>query len=354
MAEDLGERTEAPTGRRLEEARQRGQVAQSADLTAAIEMIGAVVLMLVFGAGVARGMGEMMQAILEEAAGGLTTIDLDRLLVGTLVRTVIAIGPVLLLAFLIGVGAHVLQVGLLLSSRGLTPDFNRLNPVNGLSKLFNRRNSVKTLVNSVKLLVVLVISWLLLQGVMERVVGLPRLGLWAGLALLGDMLLLLAKWLLAIMLIIGIADWMYQRWQLHQDLRMTKQEVQDERRSQDGDPKLKARRFKFARDIALQRINQAVPQADVIVTNPTHFSVAIQYDAKTMKAPRVVAKGADFLAMRIRQVAAAHAVPIVERPPLARGLYATVEVGSEISPKFYEAVAEVLAYVYRLESEAAA
>ena len=354
MAEDLGERTEAPTGRRLEEARQRGQVAQSTDLSAAIDLIGVVLIIIIFGAGLARGMSEIMLAILRDATSAVTTIDLDQLLVSTAVRTAIATGPALLLAFLIGVGAHVLQTGVVLSSRGLTPDFSRLNPVNGLSRLFNRRNSVKTLVNSLKLLVVLIVSWMLLGGVIDKVVGLPRLGLWAGLAVLSDMLLLLAKWLLAILLLIGIADWMYQRWQLHQDLRMTKQEVQDERRSMDGDPKLKARRFKFARDIALQRISQAVPQADVIVTNPTHFSVAIQYDAKTMTAPRVVAKGADFLAMRIRQIAAQNGVPIVERPPLARGLYASTEVGSEISPKFYEAVAEVLAYVYRLESEAAA
>jgi flagellar biosynthetic protein FlhB len=130
---------------------------------------------------------------------------------------------------------------------------------------------------------------------------------------------------------------------------MTKQEVKEERRSVDGDPDVKARRFRMAREIALQRIQHAVPKADVIVTNPTHFSVALQYDQDSMRAPKVVAKGADEMAFRIRQIATASGVPMVERPPLARGLYWGVHVGQEIKPEFYEAVAEVLAYVYRLK-----
>ena len=134
---------------------------------------------------------------------------------------------------------------------------------------------------------------------------------------------------------------------------MTRQEVKDERRSAEGDPEVKARRFRMAREIALQRIQHAVPKADAVVTNPTHFSIALQYDSKKMHAPRVVAKGADFLAFKIRHIAIASDVPIVERPPLARALYWGVEVGQEIAPEFYEAVAEVLAYVYRLEGRAA-
>jgi flagellar biosynthetic protein FlhB len=151
------------------------------------------------------------------------------------------------------------------------------------------------------------------------------------------------------MLIIGVADYMYQRWQYTQDLKMTRHEVTDERKSMEGDPEIKARRFRMARQMALQRVNQAVPKADVIVTNPTHFSVALRYDAETMAAPRVVAKGVDFLAMRIRQIAMTHGVPIVERPPLARALYYGVEVGRDVPAEHYQAVAELLAYVYRLD-----
>ncbi len=159
--------------------------------------------------------------------------------------------------------------------------------------------------------------------------------------------------LLALLLTIGLIDFFYQKWQHGQDLKMTKHEVKDERRSMEGDPKLKSKRFQMAREIALQRINSAVPKADVIITNPTHYSVAIRYDAATMKAPKVVAKGVDYLAMRIREVGRTHSIPIVERPPLARGLYASVEVGQEVSPEFYQAIAEILAFVYRLETQAA-
>jgi len=166
------------------------------------------------------------------------------------------------------------------------------------------------------------------------------------------MLLILALWLAVILLLIGIIDWLYQRWQHKEDLKMTKQQVKDERRSMEGDPQVKGRRLRMMRDILVQQIQANVPVADVVVTNPTHFAVALRYDTETMRAPRVVAKGGDYMAQRIRLVAASAGVPIIERPPLARGLYFGTEVGQEISPVYYEAVAEILAYVYRLDNEA--
>jgi len=150
-----------------------------------------------------------------------------------------------------------------------------------------------------------------------------------------------------------VVDLLYQRWQHTEDLKMTKQQVKDERRSSEGDPEVKSRRFQMAREIIRQRLGAAVPEADVVVTNPTHFAAALKYDSDEMAAPRLVAKGADHLAMQIRLIAVAHGVPIVERPPLARALYRNVEVGQEVPSDLYEAVAEVLAYVYRLEGRAA-
>jgi flagellar biosynthetic protein FlhB len=263
------------------------------------------------------------------------------------------VAPVLGLLFVLGIAAHVMQVGFIFTTQPLTPNLSRLNPVNGLGRLFNRRNLVKTLVNSLKLIVVTLVAYLYMSGTVQKIAALPALSVFAGVSVIGQIAMQLAIWLLAVLLIIGVVDWLYQRWQHTQDLKMTKDEVKDERRSMEGDPQVKGRRFKLMREMALQRINQAVPRADVIVTNPTHYSIAIEYDAKTMKAPRVVAKGVDHMAMRIRQVAMIHKVPIVERPPLARGLYYGVEVGQEVSPEFYQAVAELLAYVYRLERAAA-
>ena len=149
---------------------------------------------------------------------------------------------------------------------------------------------------------------------------------------------------------LGLIDFMYQRWRYSADLKMTKQQVKDEMKQSEGDPDVKRRRLRMQQQIALQRISTAVPKADVVVTNPEHISIAIQYDQATMRAPKVVAKGADFLAMRIRQIALQHGIPIVERRPLARSLYKDVAINQEIPPAYYKAVAEILAYVFRLSA----
>ena len=164
----------------------------------------------------------------------------------------------------------------------------------------------------------------------------------------------LAVKLALLLVLLAVLDYVYQRWQHERDLLMTKQEVKEEMKRMEGDPLIRQRRTRVARQLALQRIGHAVPQADVVVTNPTHFAVALRYESGRMKAPKVVAKGADYLAMRIRQLAAAHDVPLVERRELAQAMYRSVEVGQEVPPQFYNAVAEILAYVYRLKGKQAA
>jgi flagellar biosynthesis protein FlhB len=351
MAEDLGERTEQPTGRRLSEARERGQVAKSQDLTAATDLITAVVMIAAGGGAALAVFAGMMRRVLEgQSAGGW----LD----GTSIRaTVVWVGwqgakvalPAVLVMALMALIGQVVQVGWHISTEPLAPKINRLNPFTGIGRVFSRRNVTKTGVNSVKLVLVGIVAAVLIYRMLPAIAALPALEMLPGLYKTARMGLELAIWLLAILLLLGFVDFFYQRWQHSKDLRMTRQEVKEERRSMEGDPEMKARRFRMARELAMHRIQQAVPRADVVVTNPTHFAVALQYDQAKMHAPKVVAKGADLLALRVRQVAAAHAVPIVERPPLARGLYWGVEVGREIDPEFYEAVAEVLAYVYRLK-----
>lgn len=350
MAEDMGERTEQPTGRRLEEARSRGQVVKSQDLSAAVELSAALVLLVSIGGFLVATLSGLMRRVLDaHPAGGLLDVgDIEDLARTAAIEGAKALGPILLIAALVAYLAQAMQVGWMFTTRPLAPKFERLNFIAGLGKVFSRRNLVKTIVNSVKLTIVLLIAWLWIRATLTRVVTLPELSIMPAFFLCGKLAVELAIWLLAILLLLGVADWAYQRWQHTQDLRMTKQEVKDERRSMEGDPEIKARRFRMARDIALQRINQAVPTADVIVTNPTHFSIAIKYDAETMKAPRVVAKGVDFMAMRIRQIASLEGVPMVERPPLARALYYGVDVGREIPQEHFQAVAEILAYVYRL------
>jgi flagellar biosynthetic protein FlhB len=187
----------------------------------------------------------------------------------------------------------------------------------------------------------------------EEIVVMPYLSPMQSLGKGGWLILDLSLRLLAVLIVLGLLDFFYQRWKHNQDMKMTKQQVKDELKQSEGDPDVKRRRVRMQQQVAMQRISAAVPKADVVVTNPEHVSVAIKYDAATMSAPKVIAKGADLLALKIRQIALRHGIPIVERKALARALYRQVAVNQEIPPSFYKAVAEILAYVYRLNPRAA-
>lgn len=356
MAEDMGERTEKPTAKRLSDARRRGDVAKSQELTAAVGLTAAIILLVTLGGGVVRSMKQLLERSLAgEAAGEAfdprAARDAIAWSFGEGATTVLPFMGLILAVTLL---SQYLQVGWNFTTKPLRPKWSKLNPASGVKKIFGTRNLVRSSVNTIKLALVVVVAWLVMQSVMASVVATPRLEAAQGVYLILTLALQLAIWLLAVLLILAIIDFIYQRWQHTRDLRMTKHEVKDERRSMEGDPQVKRKRMQMAMQIAMQRIQHAVPKADVIITNPTHFAVALAYDQASMRAPRVVAKGADLLAMRIRQLAAANAVPIVERPALARALYWGVDVGREIPAEHYEAVAEILAYVYRTEAVAAA
>ena len=353
MAEDLGEKTEQPTFKRLTEAREKGQVARSQDLGAAVGLFAAVALLVLLGGGIMEGFARLMTRILAGQTPG-DPLEVDSLWSATeyaFGEGVRALAPLALIAALVAYAGQFAQVGWLLTGEPIRPKLEKLDPIKGTKRLFSRRNLVKTLVNSLKLVVVIAVAWFVIQGRVSMLAATPRLGAAPALMVVARVIFELAVWLVAVLLALAIADFVYQRWQHTQDLKMTKQEVKDERRSMEGDPEIKGRRLKMAREIAQQRIAAAIPQADVVVTNPEHFSVAIKYDEASMGAPRVIAKGVDFVALRIRQLARLAKVPIVERPPLARALYWGVDVGQEIAPEHYKAVAEILAYVYRLDEE---
>ncbi|MDX2117643.1 MAG: flagellar biosynthesis protein FlhB [Planctomycetota bacterium] len=355
MADEMGERTEDPTPRRLSEARERGQIAKSQDLSGAIDLIGAALLIVVFGGLLLKSMGVAMRQILQDPSG-LVVTNIDAMLdtlTHSMAQSLITLAPFLVGLVVIGLLSQMIQVGFLFTTKPLEPNFEKLNPIAGFGKLFAMRNVVKTGLNTVKMAVAMGIGGLVIAKQLPMIIALPQLEMVPALTMAGALATELTAWILMILLVVGVADWLYQRFQHMRDLRMTKQQVKEERRDMDGDPMIKARRFKVMREILAQRTRQAVPTADVIITNPTHFSVAIKYDQEKMRAPKVVAKGVDHLAMQIRQIAMTHEIPIVERPPLARALYYGVEVGREIPEEQYQAVAEILAYVYRLEKQAA-
>ncbi len=351
----MGERTEQPTARRRGEARSRGQIAKSQDLVAVIELGGGAIMLLVLAPWMFERLLSLTRAVLDPASVGSASVPGEAVpaVLWGLSKAIEVAAPVMLLMFAIAILAQGIQTRGLFTLKPLQPKFNKLNPVSGMGKIFGKRNAVKTLVSAIKLSVVIGVASLVMRAQMPRLIGVAALPLLGALWVIMNVLKTLLIWVLSVMLIIALADYIYQKWQHTQDLKMTKKEVEDERRSMEGDLSLKAKRFRMAREMLSQRMQATVPTADVIVTNPTHYAVALKYDEGNMGAPRVVAKGADYAALRIRQIAREHSIPIVEKPPLARGLYRTTPVGREIAPQFYQAVAEVLAYVYRVAAKAA-
>lgn len=343
------DRTEAPTPRRREEARERGQVARSADLSAAVILLGGLLLMHWWGEGIFGRLLAVMRMYLGE--DGTATVDPRQL--GTVAQSVLLETSRLLLPFLLAlmvmaVVTNYLQVGWLITFKPITPSLDRLNPLTGLGRMFNARAFVHLVMGVLKMAVLVVVTWWTLSGRIGLLASASGMSHLTVAAVAADLLFTLGLRLAIVLLILALTDYAYQRYRTEKDLRMTKEEVREELKRMEGDPKIKARRRQVQMQMALQHIRSAVPKADVVVTNPTEFAVALRYDGQVMQAPKVTAKGTDFLAMKIREIAIANGVPIVERPPLARALYREVEVGQEIPADLYKAVAEVLAYVYEL------
>ncbi len=356
MADDLGERTEDATPKRRREAREEGNIARSNDAANAIILLGAILVL----ASTMRPFLGSLASLLEKAlsgdhiGSGIRVEEVPTLVVPMASEAILAALPIVVGATAIAILAHLWQVGFLVSSKALEPKFERLDPTKGFGRIFGAQGAIKTAMDILKVIVVGWIAWSLTAGILPQIAALPELGVLRGFEEIGSIGLNLAVQAGAALLVLGIADYAVQRFKHERDLRMTKQQVKEEFKESDGNPEVKRRRMQIARQLAMQRLQTSVPKADVIVTNPEHISVAIQYDPDTMGAPRIVAMGADNLAMRIRQIATKHGIPIVERKPLARALYATAKVGQEIPADHYKAVAEILAYVYRLKGKAVA
>jgi flagellar biosynthetic protein FlhB len=354
MAEDLGDKTEAPTPRRRAEAREEGNIARSADLTAATLLLGAMILLSQYGGGLVKALrvlvGEMLSP---RSLGNFDVHGVGGRLVWAAALVARAIAPVLVGIVVIAVLVNLLQVGLFFSPKRLQPNFGALNPTRGLGKLLSGGGGVMSLVmNVAKLLLVAAVAYSAVHGRMAQIVGVQHLTFLQIFGLGGSIVYSIALRIGLLLLVLALIDYGWQRYRIEQDLKMTKQEVKEEMKRMEGDPKIKQRRRQVAQQVAMQRMKKAVPTADVVVTNPTEFAVALKYDQATMHAPRVVAKGQGYIAAKIRELAIAAGVPIVERKPLARALYALCEVGQEIPEEWYSTVAEILAYVYELSGKA--
>ncbi len=352
MPADKDEKTEAPTPRRRTEARDSGQVAKSQDLGAAVLLLGGMVALEIMGQDILR---ELLNALGYYLGGNdvvpVTTDqipELARYAAKVLAGVVL---PLMVVLVILALLVQYFQVGLLLTLKPLTPDLGKLNPIKGAARLFSMSAFVRLGMSLLKLGIIGAVAYVTLREQIREVVFAINLDHWLILGLATELVFSLSLRLGIILLILGIIDYAYQRYKHERDLKMTKQEVKEEMRRMEGDPIVKQRQRSVQMQLTKQRLRADVPKADVVVTNPTELAIAIKYDSDTMDAPRVLAKGQDFLARQIRQIAIEYGVPIVERKPLAQALYRTCEVGDEIPPQFYKAVAEVLAYVYELSGQ---
>ena len=348
MPADQAQRTEQPTPRRKQKAREEGQVASSREFAAAVQFTAAVGLLLIYGDSVVEGLRLSMRGLLREAFRSSMSVEhLQAMVIGLAVEPLSFLGYLAAVLLAIGLLLQLLQTGFAFTPKRLQPDWNRLNPGPKLSQLPGD-NISQTLKALVLMPLVGVVFWLLLDAELGGLLQLPKMSLPAGADLVGGVLGNLLIKAAVVLLAIGSFDLYRQRRKTHKKLMMTKQEIKQEQKDLEGHPQVKARLRKLQRELARRRMMSQVPEASVVVTNPTHYAVALKYLPESMAAPVIVAKGLDFLALRIRKVAEEHGVPIVVNPPLAQALYKSAEVGSEISPNLYRAIAEILAYIYRL------
>lgn len=346
-----GEKTEKPTARRIDDARKKGQVAKSADLTAAL-VIGAILMILTWYGPSALGhivriiRHFMVHQLADMAGSALTMEGFLKLFNAATLHMMMLMAPFLLGAMVMGVLVNLFQVKPLFATEAIKPNLKKLNPIEGFKRLFSQRAFIELGKGLLKIAVVSAVCFGIIQSQYDQLLGTSQMAILKASHLLFQLILSLTFGVVIALLAIGVVDWKVQIYQLMKQLRMTKQEIKDEMRNTEGNPEVKRKIKSQGQAMARKRMLANVPKADVILVNPTHYSVAIQYDPDECPAPRVIAKGVDALALKIREIAREHQIPIVENKPLARSLYDAVEVEHMIPPHLFVAVAQVLAFVF--------
>ena len=348
--EDDASKSEEPTDKKLGDAKRKGQVAQSQEVKSwAILLVGtgALIFMAPTIANNVRATGRLFIEKPHEIV--LSTIEMRTITFATMTEVLLILAPIFSILALTAIAANVGQFGFTVSTEKIKPDPGKLNLLKGAKKLLSPKAFMEFFKGLFKLSMVSLVTSSLAIPLLLDIELLPQIPFVHSLDRIHQMAILLAAGTVGVMTILAVIDFVYQKYTFMKQMRMTKQEVKDERKQQDGDPKIKQRIAALRMERQRERMMQAIGKADVIITNPTHYAIALQYDMDTMPAPILVGKGLDSLAMRIREVAEENDIPIVENPPLARALYASVEIDEEIPAEHFHAVAEVIGYVFRLK-----
>jgi len=348
---DEEDKTEPATPKKREDAREKGQVAQSRDV-ATVALLATAALAL--GSGLGAGLGRMLVEVARSSWGGAllqpdSLEDYHALLLHHGLRMALALAPFALLFMVVGSAANVAQVGWLVTTEALAFKIDKLDPIAGLRRMFQLDRLYELVKSIAKLAVVVWILWLVLGPALPTIFALLGADVF-DIGRVGGALLRRTVWIiLAVFAAFAAFDFFWQNWQFEKKLRMTKQEVRDEAKQREGDPKVKSRIRQIQREVAQRRMFEAIQDADVVVVNPTHYAVALQYRPAVQASPKVLAKGRNLIALRIRRRAEELGIPIVENPPIAQLLYKTAKLDREIPEELFQAVAEVLAYVYKLD-----
>ncbi|HEX9653234.1 MAG TPA: flagellar biosynthesis protein FlhB [bacterium] len=352
MAEEsFQEKTEQPTGRRLQETREKGQVAKSAELNSALILITGIMMLYFTGGTILSQLLDQFKIVYGDLNGMSREVtSVQSLMSAGLKPFVAVVAPLLIVLTIVAIGSNVAQFGFLFTTEPLLPKFDKLNPLAGFKRLFSARALVELLKSIFKLVIVGGIAYSTLLKQSDRYLLLLDESVGEILYFTGAVVYQLTIRISGALLVMALFDFYYQKWQHKKDLMMTKEEVKEEAKQMEGDPLVKSAIRSLQMTRARQRMMGSVPEADVVITNPTHLAVAMKYDVEKMNAPVILAKGARLLAARIREIAQRHGIPIVENKPLAQSLYKIGEPGKEIPVELFHAVAEVFAHVYQMRN----
>lgn len=352
MAESNGDKKHFATERKRRQAREQGQVVKSQDLASAAMLMIALAALWSLGGNAAS---QISSGIVESFTSTSLTIGgtggASQHLLRYGAKVAIASVPFLLVMMAAGILVNVTQTGLVLSPAKLAPKLSNISPLAGAKRILSIQGLMKLAFGMFKVAIIGVVAYLGLRSYHESLLGMATMSVGQIAKTMFEALLGVCLWIGGCLFILALLEWAFQKWKFEQDLMMTDQEIRDEMKETEGDPQVAARRRQVQRQMAMQQVGSEVPKADVVVSNPTELAIAIKYDPTSMPAPLVLAKGAGVLAQRIRRVALENGIPVVERKPLAQFLYKNVEVGDVVPPEQYQAVAEVLRYVYQLQGK---
>lgn len=347
-----GEKTEKATPKKRQEARKKGQVAKSSDVNTALMLLFFFIFLWLIGGFIGNKTYLFLQYMLQEfLLFNLTAENVHSLFLAITTQAVIIAAPIMLITMVAALVSNYMQVGFLYAPEAIQMKLSKLNPIEGFKRIYSVRALVELIKSLLKICLVGIVAFTILWQSVDQILFLGLIPVTDSLVFISNLSIKMGLAVAILLIFLAGLDYMYQRYDFEKNIRMSKQDIKDEYKKTEGDPLIKSKIKQKQKQMAMQRMMQEVPKADVVITNPTHFAVALKYDGDKMDAPVVIAKGVDFIAQKIKGIAKHNEIITVENRPLARALYNQTEIGDEVPEELFKAVAEVLAYVYRLKNK---